>query len=97
MDRTGVSEGIDVNKLMLSSLKECDSCHYWYFLNYSLKFQPNVCNRCHDLLMMSMNLSNIAILNIKSSDYCFITSLISKNEAIILMQNADLTEKSRTL
>ena len=94
-DRTDLSEGIDVDKT--SASKECDICHYWYFLNYSFKFQPNVCNRCHDLLMMSMNLSNIAILNIKSSDYCFIISLISKNEVIILMNNADLTEKSRTL
>ena len=32
-----------------------------------------------------MNLSNIAILNIKYSDYCFIISLISKNEAINLL------------
>ena len=96
MDRTGVSEGIDVNKLMLSSLKECDSCHYWYFLNYSLKFQPNVCNRCHDLLMMSMDLSDIAILNITGSDHRCIISLISKNKAINVMQNADLTEKSGT-
>ena len=96
MDRTGVSEGIDVNKLMLSSLKECDSCHYWYFLNYSLKFQPNVCNRYHDLLMMSMNLSDIAILNITGSDHRCIISLISKNKVINVMQNADLTEKSGT-
>ena len=29
--------------------------------------------------MMSMNLSNIAILNIKGTDYCCIISLISKN------------------
>ena len=94
-DRIGVSEGIDVNKA--SASKECDICHYWYFLNYSFKFQPNVCNRCHDLLMMSMNLSCIAILNIKGCDYCCIISLISKNEAINLMQNADLTKKSRTL
>ena len=94
-DRIDVSEGIDVNKT--SASKECDICHYWYFLNYSFKFQPNVCNRCHDLLMMSMNLSDIAILNIKGSDYCCIISLISKNEAINLMQNADLTKKSRTL
>ena len=43
------------------------------------------------LLMMSMDLSNIVILNIKGSDYRFIISLISKNEAITLMQNADLT------
>ena len=44
-----------------------------------------------------MNLRNIAILNIKGSDYHCIISLISKNEAIDLIQNADLTEKSRTL
>ena len=45
---------------------------------------------------MSMNLSNIAILNIKGSDYCCIVGLISKNKAINVMQNADLTEKSGT-
>ena len=37
-----------------------------------------------------MNLSDIAILNIKGSEYHCIISLISKNEAINLMQNADL-------
>ena len=46
---------------------------------------------------MSMNLSDIAILNIKGSDYHCIISLIRKNEAISSMQNVDLTEKSRTL
>ena len=93
-DRIDISEGIDVNTTGAS--QECDICHHWYFLNYSLKFQPNVCNRCHDLLMMSVNLSEIAILKIKSSDYRCIISLISKNEAIKSLQNADLTEKSRT-
>ena len=93
--RIDVSKGIDVNKT--SASKESDICHYWYFLNYSFKFQPNVCNRCHDLLMMSVNLSDIAILNIKGSDYRCIISLISKNEAINLMQNVDSTEKIGTL
>ena len=46
---------------------------------------------------MSVNLSDIAILNIKGFDYCYIISVISKNEAIKLLQNADLTEKSETL
>ena len=40
-------------------------CLYRYFLNYSLTLQANVCNRCHDLLMMPMNLCNIAIIKIK--------------------------------
>ena len=92
-DRIDIFEGIDVDKT--SASKEFDVCHYWYFLNYSSKFQPNVCNRCHDLLMMSINLSDIAVLNIKGSDYCCIVSLISKNEAMTLMQNADLTEKMK--
>ena len=65
-NRIDISEGIDVNKT--SATKDCDVCHYWYFLNYSFKFKPNVCNKFHDLLM-SINLSEIAILNIKGSDY----------------------------
>ena len=39
-DRIDVSEGIDINKT--SASKDCDACYYWYFLNYSFKFQPNV-------------------------------------------------------
>ena len=84
-----------VNKT--STSKQCDVCDYWYFLNFSFKFQSNVGNRCHYLLMMSVNLSNIAILNIKGSDCRCTISLISKNEAIILMQNVDLSKKSRIL
>ena len=38
-DRIGVSEGIDATKTRAS--KECDVCHYRYFLNYSFKFQLN--------------------------------------------------------
>ena len=93
-DRTDVSEGIDINKT--SPSKECDICHYWYFLNKGFKIQPNVCNRSHDLLMMSMNLNNFSILNIKSADYCCIISGISKSGAMNLVQNTDLAEKSGT-
>ena len=92
-DGINTSEGIDVNKT--SASRKCDLCHYWYFLNYSFKFQPNVCNRSHDLLMMSVTLSDIAILNIKGSDFLCIINLISKKEAIHLLQNGDLIEKSK--
>ena len=40
-DRMDLSEGIDVNKTTES--KECDNCHYWYFLNKGFTFQSNVC------------------------------------------------------
>ena len=93
-DTIDVSETIDVNKTNES--KECNICHYWYSLNKGFKFQMYVCNRCHDLLMMSMNLSDIVILSIKGSDYCCIISLIAITEAIKLLENVDLTEKSGT-
>ena len=54
-DRTDVSGGTDVNKITAS--KECHVYHYWYFLSKGFKFQPNVYNRCNDLLM-----SMIAVL-----------------------------------
>ena len=44
----------------------------------------------------SMNFSDIAYLNIKNAGYCCIISGINKNEAINLMQNVDLIEKSGT-
>ena len=94
-DIIDVSERNGVNKAKAS--KKCDNCHYWYFLNFTFKFQTNVSNRCHGLLIMSMNLSDIAILNIKSSNYHCIICLIHKNEDINLMQNADLTKNGRTL
>ena len=93
-DRIDISEGFDVHNTTAS--KECNICYYWYFLNYSFKFQPNVFNRCHDLLMIIINLSDIATLNIKGSDYHCIISLISKNGTIKLLQNADLAEKIGT-
>ena len=61
------------------------------------KYQPNVYNRCHDLLIMSMNFSDNAILNIKGSNYCCIIRGISQGEAINVMQITDLTGKSGTL
>ena len=66
------------------------------FPKYSITFQPNVSNNSHYLLMMSVNLTDIAILNIKGSDYCCFISVISKNETLKLLQNSDLTEKRET-
>ena len=55
-DRIAISERIDVDQV--SSSKECNVCHYWYFLDEGFKFQPDVCNGCHDVLK-SINLDNI--------------------------------------
>ena len=71
--------------------------HYWYCLNFSFNFQANGCNICHDLLIMSINFSDIAVLNIKGSDYRRIINVISKNEVLNLMQNGYLSKNNGTL
>ena len=40
-------------------------CHFWYFNYVGFKFEPNVCNKCHDVLITAYELKNIAILNVK--------------------------------
>ena len=92
-DRIDVYEGIDVNTT--SESKECSMCHYWLFLSKGFNFHPNVCNRCHDLLLMSMNLSNIAVLNITGFYYRCIICGIRKNKCINIKQNSDLTKKAK--
>ena len=37
-DKIDISEGIGINKINAS--KECDICHYWYFLDKSFKYEP---------------------------------------------------------
>ena len=58
----------------LTFLKEL--LHYLYFLNKDFKFQPNICNRCHDLLMMSIDLSDISVL--KTLKVLIITVLLAE-------------------
>ena len=90
-DRINISEGIMFYKT--SESKECYFCYYWYFLNQGFRFQANVYNRYHGSLMVSMNLSDIAILNIKNADYCCIISKISKTEAIQLKKHSIIKHK----
>ena len=92
-DRIDFSKGIDVNNR--SESKDCNILHFWYFLDYGFKFQPNVFNGCHDLLMKSMNLSDITILNNNGADYYCIIRRINKSGSINLMENISLTEKNK--
>ena len=60
------------------------NCHYC-FSDKSLRFQ-SVCDGCHDLLMMYIDINSIAILNVQGIDYRCITVGISKSEIINLFQ-----------
>ena len=60
-------------------------------------FQLNVCNGYQDALMMSMNLNNIAILNVRGIGYCSIINGISKSWTMGLLRNCSLNQKRGTL
>ena len=61
------------------------------------KFHTYLHYRCHYLLMISKRLSDIASLKIKNADYHCIVTAISISDAINVMLNIDLTEKSGIL
>ena len=87
-NRIDISEGIDVNKT--NPPKECDICHYWYFLDKDIKYEPYLCNGCHDLMQKAMNFNDVAIVSVKGSDYRIHFCYMSKDDAINIMKNSDL-------
>ena len=75
-DRIEISK---VNNLAKSNnTKERIICHYW-FLNHGYEFQGYVFNGCHDLIMSSVNISDIEIITLKNLDYHCIIHNISKS------------------
>ena len=60
-------------------------CHYWVF-NHGFKFHNSVCHGCHDVTMLSVNISDIAIITIKNVDYPCIIPNISNSKAINLLK-----------
>ena len=94
-DRIHVSEGIDINKTKES--KECDICHYWYFLDKDFKYKPYLCNGCHDLMQKAMNFNYVVIVSIKWIDYKIHFWYMGKDNAINIIKNSDLNEKSGLL
>ena len=43
-DKIAVSGEIDVN--ITNGLRKSIICHYWYFLDIYLRFQPKLCDGC---------------------------------------------------
>ena len=94
-DRIDISEGIDINKTNAS--KECDICHYWYFLDKSFNYEPYLCNDCHDLMQKAMNFNDVTISSIKGNDYRIHFWYMSKDDAIKIMHNSNLNDETGVL
>ena len=67
-------------------------CHYWSF-NHGFKFQDSVCNGCHVLTILCLNISDTAIITVKNVDYHCIIHNISKSKAINLLENSVLEDR----
>ena len=94
-DKIDISEGVDVNKTNAS--KECDICHYWYFKDMGFKYEPYLCNVCHGLMKKAMNFNCVAIVSVKRSDYRIHFWYMSKDDAINIMHDSDLSDKRGVL
>ena len=77
--RIDIREGIDLTKS--NNRKEFmfynNSC-----FNQGFKFQEYVCNGCHDLKMLRVNINDIAFIIVKNLDYRCNIHNIDKSEAI---------------
>ena len=82
-DRIDITKRINLSRS--SKSKECMICHYFFF-DHGFKFQDYVCNGCHDLTMLRVNISNTAIITVKNVYCCCIIDNISKSEVIHLLK-----------
>ena len=95
-DRKDITEGSDVNKSSDKS-KECDICHYWYFLDKNFTYEQYLCDGCHDLMQKAMNFNDVATVSTKDSDYRIHFWYMSKDNTISMMHNSNLSDKTGTL
>ena len=77
-ERIDISEGIDLDKSDKS--KECDICHYWYFLDKNFNAKSNALN-------------DAAIVSINGSDCRIHFWYMNKSDANSLLDNSVLDNK----
>ena len=92
-NRIDISEGIDVNRT--SASKECDICQYWYFKDTGFKYEPYLCNGCHDLMQKVVSFNDVAVVFVKGSAYRIHFWYMSKNDARDKYRNLSEEEKNK--
>ena len=77
-DRIDLRKGNDSAKS--NNSKVCMVCPYWFF-NHDFRYQHSVSNVCHDLLMLRVNILDIAVIASKEVGCRSIIQDTSKSEA----------------
>ena len=83
--------------LILIKHSKCGICHYWYFKNIAFKYEPYLCNGCHDLMQKVMSFNNVTIVYVKGSPYRIHFWYMSKDDEINTMNGSNLVDKSDVL
>ena len=60
-------------------------------------YELYLCNGCHDLMQKAMNFNDAAIVSIKGNYYRIHFWYMSKDDAISIMNNSSLNEKTGSL
>ena len=94
-DKINISEEIDINKT--STSKESDIFHCSYFKDIGFKYEPYLCNGCHDLMQEAAGFKDVVIVYVKGSAYRIDFWYMSKDDAISIMNNSNLIAKKAVL
>ena len=89
-NRIDLSEGIDINKNILTS-------KYWYFINKNFNYQKYICSGCHDMSTEAISMHNLCIGYNNGNAYRINFVFMSKNDALNLIKNAVIIDKKGTL
>ena len=79
-DKIDKSEGINLAKS--NSTKEWMIYYYWLFY-HGFEFHDGVCNGCHDLTMLCLNISDITITTDKNVNYRCIFIILTNVKQLI--------------
>ena len=94
-DKIDFSERLHVNKTNAS--KEQDICHQCYFEDVGFKYEPYLCNGCHDLMQKAMSFNDVTVVYVKGSAYRIHFQYMSKDDAVSIMKNSNLIDKKSVL
>ena len=94
-DMINILERIDISKTNAS--KECDICHYWYFVDRNFKYESCPSNGSHELMQKAISFNDAAIISVKGSDYRISFWYMNKHDAINIIKNWNLNEKKGLL
>ena len=81
----------DINKT--NAPKERNISHYWYFLDKAFKYEPYLCNSCHDLMQNAVNFNDLAVVSINGSDYWIHFWYMCKDDITNIMNNSNINKK----